>query len=58
MFSSFVNNVREMEGALLRLLNYAQTFGYDIDINIANEALELLIKAKKVFLMMRMFWKN
>lgn len=45
--SSFVNNVREMEGALLRLLNYAQTFGYDIDINIANEALELLIKSKK-----------
>ncbi|WP_024563393.1 chromosomal replication initiator protein DnaA [Candidatus Phytoplasma tritici] len=45
--SSFVNNVREMEGALLRLLNYAQIFGYDIDINIANEALELLIKSKK-----------
>jgi chromosomal replication initiator protein len=45
--SSFFNNVREMEGALLRLLNYTQTFGYEIDIEIANEALELLIKSKK-----------
>ncbi|RMI88718.1 chromosomal replication initiator protein DnaA [Candidatus Phytoplasma solani] len=44
---SFVNNIREMEGALLRLLNYAQTFGYQIDLKVANEALDPLIKSKK-----------
>ncbi|MBS2126264.1 chromosomal replication initiator protein DnaA ['Fragaria x ananassa' phyllody phytoplasma] len=45
--SSFINNIREMEGALLRLLNYAQIFGYEIDLKVANDALEPLIKSKK-----------
>ncbi|WP_434062269.1 chromosomal replication initiator protein DnaA [Candidatus Phytoplasma solani] len=44
---TFVNNIREMEGALLRLLNYAKTFGYEINLKVANEALEPLIKSKK-----------
>ncbi|MBP5836134.1 chromosomal replication initiator protein DnaA [Candidatus Phytoplasma meliae] len=45
--SFFINNIREMEGALLRLLNYAQIFDYEIDLKIANDALEPLIKSKK-----------
>ncbi|AGL89933.1 Chromosomal replication initiator protein [Candidatus Phytoplasma australiense] len=45
--SVFVNNIREMEGALLRLLNYAKTFGQEINLKVAGEALEPLIKGKK-----------
>ncbi|MFP7699548.1 chromosomal replication initiator protein DnaA [Candidatus Phytoplasma pyri] len=44
--SCFVNNIREMEGALLRLFNYIQTYKDEIDLNIAKEILKPLLKGK------------
>ncbi len=45
--SSFVTNIREMEGALIRLLSYASACNLDIDLDVAYEALEPLLKTKK-----------
>ena len=45
--SSFVTNIREMEGALIRLLSYASACNLDIDLDVTYEALEPLLKTKK-----------
>ncbi|WBL31498.1 chromosomal replication initiator protein DnaA [Candidatus Phytoplasma sacchari] len=47
--NQFCDNIREMEGALLRILNYSQI--YDLKVNLQNtiESLEPLLKNKKLF---------
>ncbi|CCV63578.1 Chromosomal replication initiator protein DnaA [Alteracholeplasma palmae J233] len=45
--SSFVTNIREMEGALIRLLSYASACNLDITLDVAYEALDPLLKTKK-----------
>ena len=45
--SVFDNNVRELEGALKRVLFYCTAFGYDFTIKNAEIALDSLIKPKK-----------
>ncbi len=45
--SVFDNNVRELEGALKRVLFYCTAFDYDFTIKNAETALENLIKPKK-----------
>src|SRR5690554_4864876 len=44
---TFVANIREMEGALIRLINYAQTFNLEINMNVVDEALGSILKTKK-----------
>ena len=43
----FANNVRELQGALNRVLNYSEFFNQDISLDMAKEALDILIKANK-----------
>ncbi|QTX02571.1 chromosomal replication initiator protein [Candidatus Phytoplasma luffae] len=43
----FYDNIREMEGALSRLLNYIQIYKLDINLKNTKEALEPLLKNKK-----------
>ncbi len=45
--SSFVTNIRELEGALKRVLFYALTNNIDITIEHAQEALEPLLKTRR-----------
>ena len=45
--SQFITNVREMEGALNRLFYYALTNNLDVTLNLAEEALEPLLKTKQ-----------
>lgn len=45
--SSFVTNIRELEGALKRVLFYCLTNNLDLSIETAREALEPLLKTKK-----------
>jgi chromosomal replication initiator protein len=45
--SVFDNNVRELEGALKRVLFYCTAFGYNFTVKNAEIALESLIKPKK-----------
>ena len=45
--SSFVSNIRELEGALKRVLFYALTNNIDVTIETAQEALEPLLKTRK-----------
>ncbi|MFA6801628.1 MAG: chromosomal replication initiator protein DnaA, partial [Acholeplasmataceae bacterium] len=44
--SSFVTNIRELEGALKRVLFYCLTNNLDLTLDAANEALEPLLKTK------------
>ena len=44
---SFTDNVRELEGALNRVILYADLYNTEPSLSIAREALEVLIKAKK-----------
>ncbi len=45
--SVFDNNVRELEGALKRVLFYCTAFGYDFTVKNAEIALESLVKPKR-----------
>ncbi len=45
--SSFVTNIRELEGALKRVLFYCLTNNLDLTIESVNEALEPLLKTKR-----------
>ncbi|PQP79767.1 chromosomal replication initiator protein DnaA [Candidatus Phytoplasma phoenicium] len=45
--SHFDENIREMEGALLRLLNYTQIYGLEINLKNAMNSLKPLLKTKK-----------
>ncbi|MCR3906121.1 MAG: chromosomal replication initiator protein DnaA [Tenericutes bacterium] len=45
--SSFVTNIRELEGALKRVLFYCLTNNLDLTIECVNEALEPLLKTKR-----------
>lgn len=44
---TFTNNVRELQGALTRVLNYSEFFNQDINLEMAKESLDVLIKANK-----------
>ena len=43
----FSNNVRELQGALNRVINYSDFFNQDINLEMAKESLDVLIKANK-----------
>lgn len=45
--SQFAANIREMEGALIRLISYAQTFNLEITMDVVEEALGAVLKTKK-----------
>lgn len=45
--SQFAANIREMEGALIRLISYAQTFNLEITMGVVEEALGAVLKTKK-----------
>jgi chromosomal replication initiator protein len=45
--SSFVTNIRELEGALKRVLFYCLTNNLDLTVETVNEALEPLLKTKR-----------
>lgn len=45
--SSFVTNIRELEGAIKRVLFYALTNNVDITVETTHEALEPLLKTRK-----------
>jgi chromosomal replication initiator protein len=45
--SSFVTNIRELEGAIKRVLFYALTNNVDINVETTHEALEPLLKTRK-----------
>lgn len=45
--TQFAANIREMEGALIRLISYAQTFNLDITMELVNDALGALLKTRK-----------
>ncbi|AYJ01178.1 chromosomal replication initiator protein DnaA [Candidatus Phytoplasma ziziphi] len=45
--SNFCDNIREMEGALFRLLNYFQIYKLEINLKNTKEALGPLLKSKK-----------
>ncbi|MDY0277239.1 MAG: chromosomal replication initiator protein DnaA [Acholeplasma sp.] len=45
--ASFVTNIRELEGALKRVLFYCLANNLDLNIDVAREALEPLLKTKK-----------
>lgn len=45
--SHFDENIREMEGALLRLLNYTQIYGLEINLKNTMNSLKPLLKTKK-----------
>ncbi|MDC9032047.1 chromosomal replication initiator protein DnaA [Columbia Basin potato purple top phytoplasma] len=46
--SHFYDNIREMEGALFRILNYFQIYNLEINLKNTKEALEPLLKNKKI----------
>ncbi len=45
--SKFAKNVRELQGALNRVLNYSEFFNQDVTLDLAKEALEVLIKSNE-----------
>ena len=45
--SSFTSNIRELEGALKRVLFYALASNLEINLEITKEALEPLLKTRK-----------
>lgn len=45
--TQFTANIREMEGALIRLISYAQTFSLDITMDLVNDALSSILKTKR-----------
>lgn len=45
--SQFTANVREMEGALIRLISYAQTFNLEITMDVVNESLGNILKTRR-----------
>src|SRR5690554_1643471 len=45
--SQYSANIREMEGALIRLISYAQTFNLDITMHVVEDALGAVLKTKK-----------
>lgn len=45
--SSFVTNIRELEGALKRVLFYCLTYNIDLNLENTKEALEPLLKTRK-----------
>ncbi|MBN3491049.1 chromosomal replication initiator protein DnaA [Acholeplasma equirhinis] len=45
--SQFTANIREMEGALIRLINYAQTFNLDITMDVVDDALSSILKTRR-----------
>lgn len=45
--SNFTSNIRELEGALRRVLGYAVTFNTDVTIDVCKEALEPMLKNRK-----------
>ena len=45
--SQFAANIREMEGALIRLISYAQTFNLEITMDVVEEALGAVLKTKE-----------
>lgn len=44
--SNFTSNIRELEGALRRVLSYAVSFDLDVTLDTAKEALRTLIKSQ------------
>lgn len=44
---TFTNNVRELQGALTRVLNYSEFFNQEINLDMAKESLDVLIKSNK-----------
>lgn len=44
---TFPNNVRELQMALNRVINYSEFFNQDINIDMAKESLDVLIKTNK-----------
>jgi chromosomal replication initiator protein len=44
---NFIDNVRELEGALNRVINYAEIFSASPTLDIAKDALDVLIKTQK-----------
>jgi chromosomal replication initiator protein len=44
---NFIDNVRELEGALNRVINYAEIFSASPTLEIAKDALDVLIKTQK-----------
>ncbi len=44
---TFTNNVRELQMALNRVLNYAEFFNQDITLDMAKESLDVLIKSNQ-----------
>ena len=44
---TFTNNVRELQMALNRVLNYAEFFNQEINLDMAKESLDVLIKSNK-----------
>ncbi|WP_341266570.1 chromosomal replication initiator protein DnaA [Candidatus Phytoplasma fraxini] len=46
--TNFYDNIREMEGALFRLFNYFQIYNLEINLKNTKEALEPLLKTKKI----------
>lgn len=45
--NNFVDNIRELEGALNRVIFYSDVYNIDITLETAKEALEPLLKSKK-----------
>ncbi len=45
--TQFTANIREMEGALIRLISYAQTFSLEITMDLVNDALSSILKTKR-----------
>jgi len=44
---TFTNNVRELQMALNRVINYSEFFNQDVNLDMAKEALDVLIQANK-----------
>src|SRR5690606_37981995 len=45
--SQFTANIREMEGALIRLISYAQTFNLEITMDVVEDALSSILKTRR-----------
>ncbi len=45
--TQFTANIREMEGALIRLISYAQTFDLEITPEVVDDALDAVLKTRK-----------
>lgn len=45
--TQFTANIREMEGALIRLISYAQTFDLEITPEVVDDALDAVLKTRR-----------